>query len=177
MTTLAEIEKKLRFKRDEASGEHPWGDLGQIICLVVFLSLWISDSFIFRFSTFLAQNVPTYIRWTAAGATFALAVCLIRKAHRLVPDEASAGGQLVKDGAFARLRHPLYAGSLLVYLSLILGSYSLISLAALSVIFLFYNTIASYEEKFLVVKFGQEYRAYKQRVPKWIPRSKPNLRH
>lgn len=177
MATSAEIDKKLRIKRDAASGEHPYGDMGQMICLVVFLILWILDFIVFRLSTFLAQYIPSYIRWTAAAAAFALAVCLIRNGHRMVPDEAHDSEHLVKDGAFAHVRHPLYGESLLVYLSLILGSFSLVSLVAFGVIFLFYNAIASYEEKILDKKFGQEYRVYKQTVPKWIPRLKLYVGH
>ena len=149
-----------------------------MICLVVFLILWILDSIVFRFSTFLTHYIPFYTRWTATAAAFALAVCLIRNGHRLVPDEASsAGGQLVKDGAFAHLRHPLYGGSLLVYLSLILSSFSLLSLVIFGAIFLFYNAIATYEEKILDKKFGREYRVYKQKVPKWIPQLKTYVGH
>jgi protein-S-isoprenylcysteine O-methyltransferase Ste14 len=173
MATSDAISKKPRFKREGASGEHPYGDLGQIICLIVFLTLWILDSFVFRFSTFLAQSVPYYIRWTAAGAFFVVAILLIRNGHRVISDESSRGGQLVMDGAFARLRHPLYAGSLLVYWSLFLGSLSLISLVAFGGIFLFYNVIAAYEENQLGQKYGQDYWEYRQRVPKWIPRLRP----
>jgi len=173
MATSDAISKRPRFKRDAASGEHPYGDLGQIICLIVFLTLWILDSFVFRFSTFPAQFVPYYIRWTAAGAFFVLAVLLIRNGHRVISDESAQGRQLVKDGAFARLRHPLYAGSLLVYWSLFLGSLSLISLVAFGGIFLFYNVIAAYEENQLGQKYGQDYWEYRQKVPKWIPLLRP----
>jgi len=162
-----------RVKRDAASDEHPYGHVGQIICLLVFLILWILDSFVFRFSTFLAQSVPDYIRWTAAAAVFGLSVYLIRNGHRAVLDETPGDGQLIKDGSFDHLRHPLYGGSLLIYLSLFFVSLSLISLAAFAVVFLFYNVIATYEEKILDQKFGQEYREYKRKVPKWIPRLRP----
>jgi protein-S-isoprenylcysteine O-methyltransferase Ste14 len=173
MAALNTMTNGSRVKKDAASGEHPLGHVGQIICLVVFLPFWILDSFVLRFSTFLTQYVPFYIRWTAAGAVFALAVYLIRNGHRAVPDESSDDGQLIKDGAFARLRHPLYGGSLLIYLSLFLGSLSLISLAVFGVIFLFYNVISTYEEKILAQKYGQAYGEYRRKVPKWIPRLRP----
>jgi hypothetical protein len=40
--------------REDLVGEHPFGDAGQLIFLIVFLALWALDSFVFRFSTFLA---------------------------------------------------------------------------------------------------------------------------
>jgi hypothetical protein len=48
-------------------GEHPYGDLGQIIILLVFLAIWILDSFVFRYSTFLSASVPIYLRLIFAG--------------------------------------------------------------------------------------------------------------
>lgn len=162
--------KETDSQKDVASGEHPFGHAGQFICLIVFLAIWGLDSFVFRFSTFLTQSVPFYVRWTAAAAVFALGICLIRSGHRAVPDESTDGGRLIKDGAFAYLRHPLYAGSLLIYLSLVLGSLSLISLAVFGVVFLFYNAISTYEEKVLTRKYGRDYEEYSRKVLKWIPR-------
>ena len=173
METLDAIATRPRLKREAASGEHPYGDMGQIICLIVFIALWILDSFVFRLSTFLARSVPSYIRWTAAAAVFIISVVLIRNGHRVISGESTPGAQLVKDGAFARLRHPLYAGSLLFYLGLFLGSLSLISLVVFGGIFLFYNVISAYEENQLGQKYGQDYWEYKQKVPKWIPRLRP----
>jgi protein-S-isoprenylcysteine O-methyltransferase Ste14 len=40
------------------------------------------------------------------------------------------------------------------------------------ILFLFYNHIASYEEKQLEQKYGKDYISYKEKTPKWLPRSK-----
>jgi protein-S-isoprenylcysteine O-methyltransferase Ste14 len=34
----------------------------------------------------------------------------------------------------------------------------------------FYNYIASYEERLLEIEFGEDYVSYKKRTGKWIPR-------
>lgn len=170
MASSDTVAKRSRFRTDAASGEHPYGDLGQVICSVVFLALWILDSFIFRLSTFLAQDVPFYIRWTAAGAVFVPAIYLIRNGHLVISNKSFHDGRVIKDGAFARVRHPLYCGSLLFYGGLFLSSLSLIALGTLAGIFLFYEFIAGYEEKLLIQKYGLEYQEYRKKVPKWIPR-------
>ena len=162
--------KRSRFKRDDASGEHPYGDLGQIICLAAFLALWILDVFVLRVSTLLAQFIPLSVRLAFAGLVFVPAIYFIQTGHRVISDESLRHQRLIKEGAFARLRHPLYCGSLLFYLGLVLTSFSLISLAALGAIFVFYNFIASYEEKLLEQEYGLEYQEYRRRVPKWLPR-------
>lgn len=162
--------KRSRFRRNDGSGEHPWGDRGQVICLAAFLAVWILDSFFFKVSNFLAGDVPLLVRLAAAGLVFAAAVYFVQTGHRVISDDSVRLPGLVKDGAFARVRHPLYLGSLLFYLGLVLMTFSLVSLAALGGIFVFYNFIASYEEKLLAQEYGLEYREYRKQVPKWLPR-------
>jgi hypothetical protein len=43
--------------RNNLSGEHPYRDIGQITAFIILLSMWIIDSFIFRFSTVLADHL------------------------------------------------------------------------------------------------------------------------
>jgi protein-S-isoprenylcysteine O-methyltransferase Ste14 len=168
---LQDTEKKrTRLRSPDGSGEHPGGDLGQVICLAAFLAIWILDSFVFRFSTFLGGYVPTFVRLAAAGLAFAAAVYFVRAGHRVISRDSVRQTGLIKEAAFARVRHPLYLGSLLFYLGLVLMTFSLVSLATLGGIFVFYNFIASYEEKLLIREFGLEYRQYRAKVPKWLPR-------
>ena len=151
-------------------GEHPYGDLGQIIILIGFMAIWILDSFVFRYSTFLSAYVPLYLRLILAGLMLVPAIYLVRSGHRAASDEVLSSSRLLTDGAFSRVRHPLYLASLLFYLFLIALTLSLISLLVFMGIFIFYNIIAAYEEKFLEKKFGQEYIDYRKKVPRWIPR-------
>ena len=153
-------------------GEHPYGDLGQIIILVVFLVIWILDSYVLGFSIFLAPYAPLYIRLAVAGLSLGVAIYLLRSGHRAVSDEVLSSPRILTDGAFARVRHPLYLAALLFYVFLIVLTLSLISLLAFAGIFLFYNHIARFEEKFLEQKYGKEYCDYKKNVPRWIPRLK-----
>jgi protein-S-isoprenylcysteine O-methyltransferase Ste14 len=163
--------KKLsHFSSEGRAGEHPYGDRGQLICLLVFLVIWMLDSFVLKFSTFLSAFVSLYIRLIAAGLISILAIYLVRSGHRAVSHDVISSSQLLTDGAFARVRHPLYLASLLFYVFLISLTLSLISLFIFICIFIFYNYIARYEERYLEKKFGQDYLDYKKNVPKWIPR-------
>lgn len=167
-------EKESLNKKEHSSGkghqgEHPYGDKGQIIFFFVFLAVWILDSFVFKLSTILTPYVPVYLRVLIAGLILLLAIYLASSGHRAVSDEILSSPRLLKDGAFARVRHPLYLATLLFYLFLISFTLSLISLFVFIGIFIFYNFIATYEEYFLEEKFGQEYRDYKKNIPRWIP--------
>lgn len=153
----------------EKNGEHPFGDAGQLILLGVFLVLWVGDSFFLRKSTFLSEYVPLYIRLMILGLALIIAMYLFRSGHVVVSHEERPKG-VVATGAFRYVRHPLYLASILTYLGLTASTASILSLALLVVIFIFHNYIASYEEKLLEKKFGEEYESYKKKTGKWVPR-------
>jgi protein-S-isoprenylcysteine O-methyltransferase Ste14 len=151
------------------SGEHPWGDRGQVILLVVFLAVWVLDSYVVRFSTGLSHIVPLAVRLAAAAAVLAVSVLLMRSAHAYLEHGALNTG-VVSSGAFRYVRHPLYLGSMLFYLALAIATVSLLSLLVFLVIVVFYDYIARYEERLLETKYGDGYRAYLRVTGRWIPR-------
>lgn len=156
--------------REDLVGEHPFGDAGQIIFLIGFLILWVLDSFVFRFSTFLAEAVPLIIRLVLAGLILAVGFYLGKKSMRIVFTEKRDSPQVIKKELYSYLRHPMYLAMILFYVALILATLSLLSLALGIFIFLFYNYIAAFEEKLLEKKLGQDYVEYKNKVPRWFPR-------
>jgi len=150
------------------NGEHPFGDIGQLILLGLFLVVWVVDSFFLRISTFLSGYVPMYIRLVILGLALITAVYLVRSGHIVVNHHQRPTG-IVSTGAFRYVRHPLYLGSILFYLGLSVSTASFFSLALLVVIFVFYNYIASYEEKLLDDRYRKDYRKYKKGTGKWLP--------
>jgi protein-S-isoprenylcysteine O-methyltransferase Ste14 len=169
-STLKTSNEIVEPKRHVKAGEHPFGDKGQLIGLAVFLAVWGLDSFVFRLTTFPARYVPFWARLAAAALAFIPAVLLALSGHRAVPHETEGEPRVITDGAFARVRHPLYLGSLLAFLSLVLATLSLAALAVLLGLFAFYNIIAAYEERWMTGRFGQAYEEYKREVPRWVPR-------
>ncbi len=156
--------------REDLVGEHPFGDAGQIILLIVFLALWVLDSFVFRFSTFLAGSAPLIIRLVLAGLILAVGFYLGKKSMRIVFSEKRDSPQVIKKDVYSFMRHPMYMAMILFYMALILTTLSLLSLALGILIFIFYDYIAAYEEKLLEKKLGQDYIEYKKKVPRWFPR-------
>ena len=153
----------------EKNGEYPFGDAGQLILIGVFLVVWVGDSFFLHKSTFLSDYLPLYIRLVILGLTLIIAVYLFRSGHVVVSDEQRPTSVVVT-GAFEYVRHPLYLASILIYLGLTVSTASLFSLALFVGIFVFYNYIASYEEELLETKFGEDYRNYKKKTGKWMPK-------
>ncbi|MGD9055843.1 MAG: isoprenylcysteine carboxylmethyltransferase family protein [Desulfobacterales bacterium] len=153
----------------QKKGEHPLGDAGQLILFGIFLITWILDSFVFHRSTFLVDSIPLLIRFIFLATALAAAFFLFKSGHEAVIGEQRPA-RIISAGAFGYVRHPLYLGSILVYLGLTVSTASLFCLALLVVIVLFYNYIAGYEEKLMEAKFGQAYIAYRENTGKWIPR-------
>jgi len=167
------IEKRSHAHNDNLTGERPWGDLGQVIGLIGFLLFWALDSLVLHATTFLAKFIPLPARLAACGLLMALAVYFTLSGHRAVFGSPVSGRKIIREGVFARVRHPLYFSSLLFYLALCLASLSLISFAVFLALLIFYDRIAAYEERLLTVRFGPEYRDYQRKVRRWLPRIKP----
>lgn len=161
---ISEEEKKMQ----ERNGEHPFGDKGQLIFFVLFLLVWISDSFIFKISTFLASSVPLFIRLGILMLCLIIGILLSKSGHRAAEDKFR-GKEVMKTEAFRYVRHPLYLASILTYFGVTMSTLSLLSLAVLVPIVIFYDRIAGYEEKLMEEKFGKEYIEYKHKTGKWIP--------
>ena len=153
----------------EKNGEHPLGDAGQLMLFGVFLITWILDSFVLNRSTILANSIPLVIRLIFLTTALVVAFFLFKSGHVAVIGEQRPS-RIISTGAFGYVRHPLYLGSILVYLGLTVSTASLFCLALLVVIVLFYNYIADYEEKLMEAKFGQDYIAYRLNTGRWLPR-------
>ena len=91
----------------EKKGEHPLVDAGQIILLVLFLTVWVADSFFLQKSTFLADDIPLYLRLAILGIAIVLGFSLARSGHVVVQHEERPT-EVVATGAFRYVRHPTW---------------------------------------------------------------------
>jgi protein-S-isoprenylcysteine O-methyltransferase Ste14 len=152
------------------TGEHRWGDTGQLIFFVLFLGVWISDSFVFHYSTFLQESVPNYIRLALGGPVILAAWFLARGGMKAVFGTAREKPEVITTGVFRIVRHPIYTGALLFYLGSILFTLSLASAALWILIIAFYIVLCKYEERLLTEEFGDDYLKYKKRTGMLFPK-------
>lgn len=155
--------------RQGLAGEHAFTDIGQLILFAVFLITWITDSFLFRYSVFLAVHVPVYVRLPVGIATLAASALFALPAHKAVFDEPGRKPGVISEGVFSFVRHPMYLGSWLLCVGLVIITSSASSAAVCVVILLFYYRVAKYEEQLLLKRFGADYREYQSRVPMFFP--------
>jgi protein-S-isoprenylcysteine O-methyltransferase Ste14 len=148
-------------------GELPHGHLLQVSCFVLFLVVWFLDSFIFSYSTFFAGYVPWLSRLALDLGVLVIGLAILELAHSHLYSMKS-GGKLMTTGIYGHIRHPLYLGTLLLYLPFTFWSLSLLSLIPWFIAIAVYNKMANYEEQVLAKRFGKAYVEYKKRVRKWI---------
>jgi protein-S-isoprenylcysteine O-methyltransferase Ste14 len=78
--------------------------------------------------------------------------------------------RLAITGPYARIRHPQYAGFILILAGFLLQWPTLVTLAMFPVLVAMYVRLAHREEADALAEFGSAYAAYAAETPRWIPR-------
>jgi len=151
------------------NGEHAFTDIGQMVLLIVFLAVWITDSFIFRYSMKAGEAVPLYVRLPLAVLLFAGSVALVRPSFKAVFGTPGEPSSIVTKGVYRIVRHPMYFGAWLFVLGIWVTTLSIASLGVVAVLYLFYLYVARHEEVYLEQKYPGEYAEYASKVPMLFP--------
>jgi protein-S-isoprenylcysteine O-methyltransferase Ste14 len=158
--------------RADLVGEYVYGDIGQLIFLIIFLIVWIADSFLFRYSTFLNRYISNFIRVPIALAIFFISGLLAIAGLNTVFGKKREEPHMITSGVFSFVRHPIYLALILFYLGFVLLSLSLLSILVWIIIIIFYYMISRYEEKLLMKAFGSAYCEYMRKVSMFLPLKK-----
>ena len=102
------------------------------------------------------------------GAGFWLIAAAWRVLHSAQQHDALATG-----GPYARVRHPQYAGFVLILLGFLFQWPTLLTLAMFPVLVWMYVRLAGREERDALARFGDVYEEYARRVPAFLPRLSP----
>lgn len=107
----------------------------------------------------------------AAGAFVALAGAALRLWAAGYIDK---GRCLAREGPYARTRNPLYLGSFLMALGVLLAGQGYVLLVPFFVFYVaFYYPVMRAEERELLAGYGDEFIDYARRVPLFLPRLAP----
>ena len=170
MDKQPKMKTKMHKGRSDLIGEHRIGDAGQAIFAVLFVAVYVLDSFFLNFSTFLNDYVPNVIRVIAGTIVLIVSGFLSFNGMSIVFDEVREKPEVIRKGVFSIVRHPLYLGEILLYIGLICFSLSIASMVVWLLTTVILYKISCYEEKILLEHFGEEYRVYMKEVPMWLPR-------
>ena len=75
----------------------------------------------------------------------------------------------LRQGILAYIRHPLYAGSILLLIGYLIFAPSIINLITVVCMILYFIVGSYFEERKLIKTFGEDYLKYKNEVPAFIP--------
>jgi protein-S-isoprenylcysteine O-methyltransferase Ste14 len=157
-------------QRGDLAGEHKLGDAGQLILAILFMTIWVVDTFVLHFTTFLNASVPAVMRIPLGVVFLLVSIYLAATGMYIVFGEKREKAGVIRKSVFAIVRHPIYLSEILLYLGLLMMSLSLAAAFVWSIAVLFFHNISRHEEKLLIARYGEEYEAYMHDVPMWIPR-------
>ncbi len=101
---------------------------------------------------------------------FLIAVCALGRLYATAFLGGHKNNKLITYGAFSIVRNPLYFFSLLGMVGISMISGHIVVMIVVPVAFVsMYHFLIAREEAFLSVEFGEEYKAYTQKVPRLIP--------
>ena len=84
--------------------------------------------------------------------------------------DAQSRHTLATTGVYEYVRHPQYVGFIVIMLGFLLQWPTLLTLLMFPVLVVMYVRLARIEEREALREFGDQYRAYMQRVPAFLPR-------
>ncbi len=160
-------------KKVGLGSEHPLCDSFQLLILILYFAVWAIDSLSYLvwgvstilvgFTSFPVLLLPAFLSWSL-GACFAL------RSHEAIFGKTTGQPKLNDSGVYSWVRHPMYLGTLMVCMGFLFIMLSPLSLGVLIAFFIFYDKMATYEERDLVRILGEKYVNYQKQVPKWCPR-------
>jgi len=107
--------------------------------------------------------------WILIGGGFWLIAAAWSRLHA-----AAQTGRLATDGAYARVRHPQYAGFVAIMVGFLLQWPTLPTLVMFPILMVVYRRLAIREERDVAAAFGAEWDAYAARTSRFIPRRRRN---
>lgn len=118
-----------------------------------------------------ANSLALIVGLTFVALGFALAALSVRRFHlagtSVVPGQPSSA--LVVEGPYKLTRNPIYIGFVLAYFGLAIMLTSVwVLLLLIPVLIVLQRGVVEREETYLERQFGETYRKYQARVPRWL---------
>jgi len=146
------------------------------IPLSLYVVLWATGSTLpegFLWGHSLVSYVGLAGTYACVACTFAGGALIVagwRRIHRDYWGAEEGKGRLVREGLYSWIRHPQYAGFLLISLGLLLEWANILMLVLFPVLCALYYRLARREEAEMARAFGDEWIEYKERTGMFFPR-------
>ena len=150
--------------------EHPYSHHIQIGSIVVFFLVWLLDTFLIKFALDIRNLIPFIIRLILFVFIAIVSYLLINSSHKKIFLPSDQKSQLVTDGVYSYVRHPMYLSIIVLLLAFSVLSISFLSIISWVITVFLFNSMMKFEEAELLKILGGEYQNYMNQVPRWIPR-------
>jgi protein-S-isoprenylcysteine O-methyltransferase Ste14 len=154
--------------RDNAGVIAPPPLLALAAVVIGFALDWLMPAFVLSVVLTWAERIAMAVVLFAAGAGLAVPALRGFRAAGTHVEPWKPASALVTDGIFGWLRNPMYVGLtlFLVATSLALASDWMLVMTIVFVLVIHFGVVKR-EERYLEAKFGEAYRQYKARVPRY----------
>lgn len=125
--------------------------------------------FVIVYSIFLPLKIGS--AWVYVGLPI-FAVALVMTLMTTISYATTPIDEPVTRGPYRISRHPIYLSAFLMYLGIGIACASWIVLLCAVLWIVFFHIVVPTEERFLIEKYGDAYREYMNRTPRWIGISK-----
>lgn len=120
---------------------------------------------VFIYSIFLPLKIGTL--WLYVGLPI-FAVSLVISVAALFNIGSTLTDEPITRGVYRISRHPMYLSGFLMYISMAISCASWIVLLCAVLWIVFWHIVVPTEERFLIERYGDTYREYMTRTPRWI---------
>ena len=125
-----------------------------------------------------AMGLPAAARWAGlpvflAGGGLAMWARFTLGSSSTTTAVPAPDAELVTDGPYRWFRHPIYSGGLVMAIGVVALSGSAFLLAVTVVIFAVLAWRTRREERLLLERYGEAYRAHMAGTGRWLPRPRP----
>jgi protein-S-isoprenylcysteine O-methyltransferase Ste14 len=120
---------------------------------------------VFVYSLFLPLKIGT--AWLYAGLLI-FAVALVISIMALFNIASAPADKPVTKGVYKISRHPMYFSGFLMFISVGISCASWVVLLLAAIWIVFWRIAVPAEERFLIEKYGESYRDYMDKTPRWI---------
>ena len=156
------LDKEARNRTKRMSSLAPFNKTEKILALfthVVIMPL------VFVYSIFLPLKTDTV--WLYVGLPI-FAVALVISVAALFNIASTLTDEPVTKGVYRISRNPMYLSGFLMFISVAISCSSWVVLLGAVLWIVFWHIVVPTEERSLIVKYGDSYREYMKRTPRWI---------
>ncbi|SFA79973.1 methyltransferase family protein [Algoriphagus aquimarinus] len=163
-----------RILEGKLRNAYKWYRLGYtLVSILLFLGIMVQALLIPKSILFPKGDLTDYLGYMFAG----FGTIILTKSSKNYSLKRFLGFEpstkedetLVTTGLYSKIRHPLYAGLVLIFLGYFLFSGTVTAIVHLACLLLYLPFGIYFEEKKLVNQFGEAYQKYKLAVPSLIP--------